>query len=271
MTAARARTKRRPHWPRGACRHCPRAGVAVVARGLCARCYYDPAVRAAYPSGKPTRRAWTALELARARAWAAEGAPLRVIAARLGRSPQAVGERLAAAGRRVGPTRTGAAFRRRVAALHAKGLTDREIAARLGRHANTVRRARVRLGLPAALSMAERARRGVAAQRKLYDGGNALLAHRARERVAAARAGWPSGTTAAGARVLAALEAGPRPAAAVAAAVGLARGSVWHQLARLRRAGAVEQLGGSGHKDTTWRLAPACAARRAAVRGRAAV
>lgn len=128
-------------------------------------------------------------------------------------------------------------------ALHPRGWLDTEIAARLGLTVWQVRRQRRRLGLRAHLYGRRHVRAAAAGRRRaLRAAGYASLAElqAARRRAAVVRQGWPAGATPWDVAILAALRAGPRTTAEVAAELGRSIRVRNHQTAKdLRRLAAL--------------------------------
>lgn len=257
------RRKPKRVYPRHACRHCGRV-KGIAARGLCFTC------RRHHRDEYPRLIGWhplTGLDVARLRQWRAERVPVAECARRLGRTVTNV--RSALCRHRIvrrrqrprGETRAG------VARLHAKGLTDRAIAGRLGVSRGAVSSARWLLGLPA---NREPAGRGMAACRRLYGKGPRDVA-RERESVRLFGEGWPAGVRGPLGPVLALLERGPATGPALAEALGRHRDTGRALLAECRRNGWVVCVGGKAGgagpgRGRLWALAPAVRARREQVK-----
>ena len=158
-------------------------------------------------------RAWTTLQVAKLRElW---GREYRTEIGRvLGRSPEAVG----VMARKLGLPRKQYAvvtpsLCRAISERHAAGLNDADIAAQVGCHANTVYSVRKRLGLKSnAFNARHRARMADRVKRwcRRYGAGSLADVRHSIERLAVHAAGWPAGTTMRQARILDAIEAGPK-------------------------------------------------------------
>lgn len=197
---------------RPACLRCGRTNVGLHARSLCARCYKYH--RAEFPRAR-SYRPYTARERAFIRAnWKKLGA--KEVAAQLGRGVHdlyAAARRFGAAEPRRSP-RTTARIRERMTRLHAQGLSDREIARRIGFGHGTVIRWLRRLGLPSNCrakntdAFPERFRqkqREVAIRRAEEEGADfayGFMASRLEGRIEAVRMGWPQAETLFEARIL---------------------------------------------------------------------
>lgn len=187
-------------------------------------------------------RPWTAKERDLVRRHygpaAPEPLPTRELAARLGRTPKHVYN----AGPRFGclPCRA-APLRDRPAPLYALGLSDGDIADRLGCTRPAVTSWRKRHGLPSHARTPAHQRDVAARTCRLY--GVACLAEMQTEQraVAAALRGWPQARTPREADLLDALERGPADAGVLAAALGVTRSRARQLLQPLVASGLVSR------------------------------
>lgn len=244
------------------CRHCGPTAYRIRARGLCNHCYlHKPGVRERYAPARGAKKPWTAREMRDLAALVAARVPRPEIARRLGRTVCSVNMACHREGVRRWARRPGY-VRERVSRLARPGRTDDQLAALIGCSRSTVAQHRKALGIPRGVSRAEAARYSMRVALSRHGGIGHL--HAEAGRVEAARAGWPVGCTAAKARVLSALEAGPLTAARVAEALGMANpSSAYSQLTPLKRLGWV--TGGTpGVRGSTWSLAPNVAGSRRA-------
>lgn len=203
------------------------------------------------------RRFWTADEEAvLARDYAARGAP--AVAHDLGRTTLAVYQKVAALGLAHQPrTDTGPGFRAELRALHAEGLSDGQVAGKLGCERHTAARHRRALGLGSnRLHPAQRRRVAEATREQCRAAGVRSLAEvrAAAFRRYAAASGWPADLAPREVHILEALAArGPMTRPQIAEAIGLpwigSRKSLASNtpggsyLASLARRGLVARLG----------------------------
>lgn len=243
-------------------RTCRRCGESKPhkARGLCSNCY-DQAAGDYAP--ERAYRPFTAAERALIRRdWGARTAAQ--IAADLGRDVQSVraaAVRFGARRPRPASPRTDARLRARMVKLHGEGLSDRQIARRVGRSHGTVIRWLRALGLPSNSRRRptdpwpprDRLRlRAAALDRIRRDGleeAVACVRRHAEGRAAARKLGWPQAETLLEARILDALhEHGASTADQLLADLGDRRRSWTLQVLRgLRRRGLVAVLYREGH------------------------
>ena len=237
------------------CTHCGPTSLVIRARGLCDRCYYTPAVRQKYHGSRSqTRREWTAREMRDLAQWRLERVPVAAIARRLGRPVTAVNMACHREGLRFYVRDLSRS--KRVRALHAQGLSDQQVADRLSCTRSTAARWRESLGLAPAVGKAEGARRSMRSSRQRY---GVLLSKRwLEERIAAAKAGWPSGCTGAQFRVLELLRVRPLRAVELSVELGMTnRNSVYRTLTKMKGLGWINRERG------TWKLAPGVGSRHA--------
>lgn len=248
------------------CRHCKRTTVVVRYRGMCSTCYRDH--RHEYPS---RYRAWTKAEQDRAVELRKSGLTFAAIAAQLRRTAAAVAKRLHDLGayHPTNPRAVYGRFARLVPKLCAPGVSDGDLAKRLGTSRQAVRNARVRRGIPAGLtefearSRAVRRRMANAAVR--FSGDLRWVA----EGLATYEAGWPVGCTRRMAEYLEALRlAGSLTLAQWRTRTG-AGPAIRHAAAKAVRNGWVVRTRDAGR--WSYRLAPGASAERERVLiGRAA-
>lgn len=187
---------------------------------------------------------YTPEELARVRRWYADGVPVKVIAASIGRAPHAVHNlrqflRLPARVRK----ESRAAWEPALREAHARGESDRWIARRLHCSANLARKRRNRLGLPANrdTSPSDVVSKGAATAARRNGPSGRMAEYVQRLKAEALAAGWPGACGTAQVRVLDALAAhGPATCPGLAALLpGLHQKTVSRALRRLRSAGLV--------------------------------
>lgn len=235
--------------------------MLLHARGLCGMCYRDH--REEYPRTKLHRPYTSAERELIRRLWGKK--TCQEIAAQLGRKVQdvfAAAARFGASTPRRTFQKVNDRIRRKIVRLHARGMSDREIAFEVGKGHATVARWLRRAGLPSNCRtrptdpFPERTRqkqRKVALERIKEMGPEDALpflrAH-AEGRALAVRMGWPQAETLLEARILDDLwERGPSTAEQIVGDIG--GGLSWtSQVVRgLKRRGLVEVAGCDGHRN----------------------
>jgi hypothetical protein len=214
-----------------------------------------------------TYRPWTTLEVQRLREMAGK-LSTRLVAARLGRTPGSVTQRARILGLSTKTPALPADFDERLRGLWQKGSSDADIARELDVCLSTAREHRVRLGL-ASNRWNEKHRAKVRRKnlRQFAHGGNLITLRWAKRSLAITRAGWPAGLNNLDARILDALESGPKTRREICADVGRKYHPIYalrtenkNPLTRLRKLGYVAHAGtrlmGEGPRwERLWELA----------------